>query len=88
MAERNRPVDAPVFLTGLLAEALKNMRNTDSPTTTFVAGNCEFQLTLKRIDGRRVMTKAERQLARRVKEGQNQLTPAEVRLAKRILKGA
>jgi hypothetical protein len=70
-----------------LLTAMERTQATHEPVTTFKleGRDTEFQVTLKRIDGRRVLSKPEALLMARVKDGHQDLAPAEIRVARRIL---
>lgn len=74
-------------LASCLLYAMERTQATHEPVTTFkLAGrDTEFQVKLKRIDGRRVLSKPESLLMGRVKEGHQDLDPDEIRVARRIL---
>lgn len=82
---KTKALDADAFTSGLLMEALANLKATRDPTTRFKAGPVEFNITLHRIDGKRVLAKTEALLVKRIEDGQSDLTPAEARMARRIL---
>lgn len=89
MAKKIKPLAispiAPVAR--LVLAAMENHQATHEPVTTFKLSDrdTEFRLTLKRVDGRRVLSKAEMLLMLRVKQGHQDLDPTEIRIARRIL---
>lgn len=89
MSKKTKPLPiSPICsVAGLLLAAMHSKQDTHEPVTTFklVDRDTEFTLTLKRIDGRRVLSKAESLLMARVKQGHQDLDPAEIRIAHRIL---
>ncbi|MCU7371579.1 hypothetical protein PEC18_12150 [Paucibacter sp. O1-1] len=89
MAKKIKPLAispiAPVAR--LMLAAMESLQATHEPAMTFKLSDrdTEFTVTLKRIDGRRVLSKAETLLMLRVKQGHQDLDPAEIRIARRIL---
>lgn len=77
--------DAGPFTPGLLEAAVNNLRDAHDPVTVFRFGNWEFALTLRKVGGRRVHTKAELLLMERIKSGQDDLNAKERLMARRIL---
>ena len=77
--------DASPFTPGLLEAAVKNLQQNHDPVTVFTMGNWEFAVTLRKVGGRRVHSKAELLLMERIKAGQDDLGPKERLMARRIL---
>lgn len=76
---------ADPFTASLIMDALANLKATQDPVTGFRLGDVEFTITLRRIGDKRVLSKSEVALVKRVKGGQSDLTPSEIRMARRIL---
>lgn len=77
--------DASPFTPGLLETAVNNLRDNRDPVTVFTMGDWEFAITLRKVGGRRVHSKAELLLMDRIKAGQDDLNPKERLMARRIL---
>lgn len=79
---------APVA--GLLVAAMEHQKATHEPSVTFKLSDrdTEFTVTLKRIEGRRVLSKPEALLMARVKQGHQDLDPTEIRIARRLISKA
>jgi len=72
---------------GLVLASMQETQATHSPATSFrfIDRDTEFTVTLKKIDGQRVLSAAESKLMERVQKGHHDLTANEVCIAKRIL---
>lgn len=77
--------DASPFTPGLLETAVRNLQVNHDPCTVFTMGDSEFAVTLRKVGGRKVHSKAELLLMERIKAGKDDLNPKERLMARRIL---